>query len=67
MGGLTDGGEAVGSPNVMRGREEMKTNKEVDGGREEMAAPIVPEDIVNETPSSVPSHHHRKRPRRCTS
>jgi hypothetical protein len=66
MGSLTGGGEGVGLPSVMKGGEKMKMNREVDGGEigEQKAATVLLED---ETLSSVPSsHHHRKRPRRCT-
>jgi hypothetical protein len=64
MGSLTGGREGVGSPSVKKVEEEMNMNGEVGGGREDMAVPVLPEGIVNETP--VPSGHRRKRPRRCT-
>ena len=64
MGSLTGDGERVGLPSVKTGGEEMNMNREVSRGREDMAVPVLPEGIVNETP--VPSRRHRKRPRRCT-
>jgi hypothetical protein len=64
MGSLTGDGEGVGLRSVKTGGEGMNMNREVGGGKENMAVPVLPEGIVNETP--VPSHHHRKRPRSCT-
>jgi hypothetical protein len=68
MGSLTGGREGVGSPSVKKVKEGVKISGEVDGVEfgEQKAATVLPEDIVNETPSSLPSRHHRKRPRRCT-
>jgi hypothetical protein len=64
MASLTGGREGVGSPSGKKVEEGVKMNREMGGGREDMAVPVLPEGIVNETP--VPSGHRRKRPRRCT-